>query len=359
MKKKIALVALAAVAVGAQAADGISGYALIDGGIASSKITGPGTTSSKTEFMTGGVAPNFVGMKFEKSAEGITAGLQLEQGFLLNQVAGHNAGFGYTWSGLDASKNELLNRQRNLYVKGGFGTVVLGMQPNIAFNSLFIGDPRGGSNYGSSLTAVVADGGLSTIDNSSVSYTSPSISGFTVGAQYLGQAGDAADGVKKGNRVTATYSDGKLTVGVANYTTELQDTTKKNSTGTILAANYKLGDFTLKGLTVSQKNTSYTSTFKTDGVGTTYALNGKTTLDFGYYTTKNSDSSSYKVDTTAFGAYYKLMKDLTAYGQYSVSENKGAATSSWNFCYEQLATPTITAGQKATAINVGLMFSFF
>jgi predicted porin len=297
-------------------------------------------------------------MKFEKSSEGITAGLQIEQGFLLNQVAGHNAGFGYTYSGNEASKNELLNRQRNLYVKGGFGTVVLGMQPNIAFKTLFIGDPRGGSNYGSSLTAVVGDGGLSTIDNSAVSYTSPAISGFTFGAQYLGQSGDT-DGVKKGSRVTATYSDGKFTAGVASYSTELQDTTKKNSTGTVVAANYKLGDFTLKGLTVSQKNNSYTSTFTTDGFGSTYALNPKTTLDFGYYTTKNSDSSSYKVNTTAFGAYYKLMKDLTAYGQYAVSDNKGAATASWNFCYEQLATPTITTGQKATAINVGLMFSFF
>src|SRR4051812_32779918 len=73
--------------VGAQAhaaADGFNFYGLIDGGMATTKIKG-GTGNSRSEFVTGGYAPNFVGMTAQKSiGTGLKGGFQLEQGFLLN-----------------------------------------------------------------------------------------------------------------------------------------------------------------------------------------------------------------------------------------------------------------------------------
>jgi hypothetical protein len=345
--RPLVITAVAMAAMNAYA-DGASVYALIDGGIASSKISGGKST---TEFVTGGVAPNFVGFKLEKSMDGITAGVQLEQGFLLNKIDGRTSAFGYDYN----DKTEVLNRQKNIYVKGSGGSVVFGMQPNIAFNTIFVGDPRGGSNYGSALQSVDNEGQLNTIDNGSISYASPSISGFSFGVQYLPQSSDV--GYKSGSRVTASYSDGKFTGAVASYTSEYVDATKKNDTGTILAANYKMGDFTLKGLVVSQKNNTYTSALTTEGVGGSYALNGKTTIDAGIYTAK-SDISNYKVNTTAIGAYYKLMKDLTLYGQYAVSDNKGSSTAHWNFMWKTLEGETFDAGQKASVLSAGLMYNY-
>jgi len=329
-------------------ADGASVYALIDGGMASSRISGGKST---TEFVTGGVAPTFAGVKFEKSAEGLTAGVQLEQGFLLNKIDGRTSAFGYDYS----DKTEVLNRQKNIYVKGSVGTFVFGMQPNIAFNTLFVGDPRGGSNYGSALQSVNTEGGLNTIDNGAVSYVSPAMAGVTLGVQHLPQSSDT--GYKTGTRVTATYTNGKLTAAAATYGSAYVDATKKDDTGTVLAANYNFGKFTLKGLLVSQKTDTYTSALKTQGVGGAYVLNGKTTLDGGVYTAK-SDTGNYKVNTTAFGAYYKLMKDLTLYGQYAVSDNKGSATAHWNFMWKTVEGETFTAGQKASVLSAGLLYNF-
>src|SRR3954465_3174282 len=107
-------------------------------------------------------------------------GFQLEQGFLLNNNPCAGAG-GWPncnsrfWFGDDS----IFNRRANVYVEGGFGTVRFGTQGNIAFSPILMIDPRFGSNYGSSLAAIDIDGGLGTIDNSALSYTSPSYSGFT------------------------------------------------------------------------------------------------------------------------------------------------------------------------------------
>ena len=65
-------------------AEGLYTYALIDGGIASTKISGSAplpTPAKKSEFVTGGYAPTFVGMTYEKAASGgLTVGGKLEQG---------------------------------------------------------------------------------------------------------------------------------------------------------------------------------------------------------------------------------------------------------------------------------------
>ncbi len=50
-------------------AEGISFYALLDGGIAHTSIKGTSTTASETEFVTGGFAPNFVGLTGEKKLD--------------------------------------------------------------------------------------------------------------------------------------------------------------------------------------------------------------------------------------------------------------------------------------------------
>ncbi len=326
-------------------ADGPYVYALVDGGMASSKITGGTTSTSKTEFVTGGVVPTFVGMKLDKSMDGITVGVQLEQGFTLN-----TPGSSYYFFG----NGDVFNRQKNIFVKSAAGTVVLGVQPNIAFGTVLMGDPRGGSNYGSALAMIDGNGGLGTVDNASISYTAPTVSGLTVAGQYVPES---KSGSAKGSRLVATYAAGDVKVGVSTYTDTA--TGVKDSTGTIFSGNYKIGSFTLKGISASQKSNTFTSALTTNGVGGEYALSSKVALDVGYYNAKSS-VSTFKVDTTAAGLYYSITKDLKFYTQYAVVENKGRANGvGWNFAGPTLFPYAFDAGKKATTLNAGLILAYF
>ena len=159
---KSLLVTALSVAGGFAHAEGFNFYALIDGGVAKTSISHGG--QSRTEFVTGGYAPNFMGLSAEKSlGSGLSGGFKLEQGFLLNgkTVFDQYGAFG---------PDSLFNRQANAWVKGDFGTVTLGTQSNIAFGSVLLGEPRAGSNLGSALATIDLDGGLGTVDQAAVSY---------------------------------------------------------------------------------------------------------------------------------------------------------------------------------------------
>ena len=335
-------------------AQGVSFYALIDGGVANSRISGAGAPnpSSKTEFVTGGYAPNFAGMKFEKAVSGgLTAGVQLEQGFLLTP----NPNGGDRWA---FGNSNLLNRQANIYIKSGAGQFVVGTQPNIAFNNVLMGDPRSGSNYGSSLAMIDIAGSLNTVDDASISYASPALGGFKLAAQYVPESKSANGDIKTGTRASVTWSEGPASVGWANYSSDIIGQTRRN-TGNILSGNYKLGAFTLKGIYADQKTATYTATLGTQGLGGAYALNPDTTLDLGYYTSK-SDIGGLKTVTLAAGVQYKLTKELTLYGQYAKVDNDSkTATAPFNFTWVTVFPGGLNAGQSASTINVGLLYAFF
>jgi hypothetical protein len=329
-------------------AEGISFYALLDGGIAHTSIKGAGVTASETEFVTGGFAPNFVGLTSEKKLDaGYSVGFKMEQGFLLNQrTDGVSSRYFF---GDDA----VLNRQANVFIKGNLGKLTVGTQPNIAFNSVLMADPRSGSNFGSSLAAVVISGGLGTIDNGSLSVTAAPMSGLSISAQYVPQQSTPV-GVQNGSRLAVVYTAGNFAATAAGYT-NTSSTTTPDSSGTVLGSTYKFGNFTAKALHLSQKNAS-TESLKTNGLGGSYALTSETNLDFGTF---KSTKTGYDMSTNAVGVYHKLMKDLTIYGQYASVKNKGTSDTPYNFAPPTNITGTITTGQKADTINIGLLFSYF
>ncbi len=378
-KTRLAVASLGLVSsVGAYAADGVSFYALIDGGVASSNISGKSlpTPSSKTEFVTGGYAPTFAGLKYEKAIEGgIVAGAQLEQGFLLTpDNSGDRWGFG---------NGNILNRQANLYLKGSLGNLVVGTQPNIAFNTVLLGDPRFGSNYGSSLAMIDIGGKLNTVDDASISYTAPTFSGLTLAGQVVTQSkttsvpagvgfgqGPSGSGINHGARASATYTYEKFTGGLAYYTSTIPGTANSDPTksisssrdsGTILALTYKLEPVTLKFIGADQKVAATSSyDLKTWGLGAVYALGAKTTFDAGYYESK-VDVGNIKTKTYAAGVQYKLTSNIALYGQLARVEAKGDAGTSapFNFTWTTTLTNFLSAGQTASTANVGLLFSFF
>lgn len=337
-------------------ADGPSVYALIDGGIAASKVDG----ASKTEFVTGGQVPTFVGFKLDKTEGGITYGVQLEQGFVLSTPSGSSGSLYFFGNG------DLLNRQKNIFVSSTAGKFVFGVQPNIAFGTALMADPRGAANYGSSLTTINGlgdyNGALNTVDNASLSYTSPTFSGFTVSAQLVPESSSKAGDIKTGNRTAFSYASGNLTLGLSTYSSQMNNTaagaTVKDSSGTLIGATYKMGSFTLKGISASQKTDKLTSDLTTNGIGGSYSLNEKISFDLGFYSA-SSNVGKLKLDTTAVGGYYSLAKDLKVYAQYAIVENKGDVSSWWNFAPPTVADGTVAAGKKADVLNVGLIFSYF
>ena len=351
------LAAVIATCWGASAHAGDIGfYALLDGGFAQSSISGgSGSINGKGEFVTGGYAPNFFGIKGDKDlGDGYSGGFSLEQGFLLGSPNNPNAAAGPFAANSQFSfgdKDGLFNRQANLSLTGPIGTFRLGTQPNMAFGVVVAADPRSGSNYGSALPAVVTAGGLTTDDFGSVSYVSPALNGFTGSVQFKPQNSDAYSG----SRLVLNYAADGLTAGLAAYANSSQ--ANGSSSGYTAGLTKGLGNFTLKLVLADQTTQTY-SNLDTIGIGGAYKLNAKTTFDAGIYSTKQA---TYNVNTAAVGVQYQFLKDLTFYTQYASVANNGSDTAVFNFTppNDTHFQGTIGAGQTANTINIGFIYAFF
>ncbi len=352
--RPLLLASLSAIGMGAHAADGFNFYALIDGGMAATSISGPGGTG-RTEFVTGGYAPNFVGMTAEKSlGTGLKGGIQLEQGFLLNNNPSATNNSRFFFGG-----DSIANRQANAYITGSMGSLRFGTQPNIAFKSVLMGDPRFGSNYGSSLAGIVIDGGLGTVDTSALSYTSPTVSNFTMAASLVAsQRATPTSNVTSGARASALYKNDAFSATYAIYNNNTKSVpSTPDSNGHVLGANYKLGAFTLKGIFTKQKNPTLRN-YKTAGFGGAYEWNPDLTLDAGVYRSRDT-AAAYKMNTVGLGAQYKIIKDLALYAQYAKVKNADRATVAFNFAGPTIEPGSLVTGQSASTLNVGFLYSFF
>jgi predicted porin len=373
MKKffKLTVLAAATVACAAQA-EGLYTYALVDGGVASTRVTG---SASKTEFVTGGYAPNFVGMTYEKPTQGgLTVGVKMEQGFTIN-AARNNVSNSTTNTHFAFGNGDFLNREANIYVKSNeIGKFVVGTQPNLPFTTVLLGDPRHGSNYGSALATISGKGGLTTVDDAAIGYTSNSFNGLTLAGQIVPESRTSAYAntngfsytVKSGTRVAATYAKDALTFGVAgyddtNFTSTSTSATVKTS-GTIASLVYKMGAATLKGIYASQKNpmpfSNNVTSVKTTGVGGNYALTGSTVVDAGYYTA--TGDAGYKLNTLGLGIQHALTKELKLYVQAAKVDNKGSSGSEgYNFTWSTVQTGVVGVGGTANTLNAGLLLALF
>ena len=375
-KRTAIVAALAAIGSVAHAADESPYYfyGLLDGGLASVSIKGGSTAQdgTTTAFVTGGYAPNFVGVKGTKSQDGYTAGFQIEQGFLLNPSS-TTSDWGY------GATNSLFNRQANLFVGGQFGKLTLGTQPNIAFNSVLAADPRAGSNFGSALQSVSADGPLSTIDVGALNYTTPTFVGLTASTTVVpstnqGLYNTSNGSYSSGYRANVNYSGFGATATAAYFANN--NTGYLASKGTILGATYKAGPATAKVLAVSEYTSGTFDALNTVGIGGTYAITGKTVADFGVYQAKDT-KINYQMNTVAIGIQQELFKDLKVYGQIANTQDKGTSTpnfkGNYNFtsfipaeAYNTTSTgnaanlpASLATGQTAQTINIGLLYAFF
>ena len=345
MKKQLlALAALAALS-GVAAAQSVTIYGVVDGGLQYTSKDG-GTTAYKN----GGLSPSILGFK---GSEDLGGGLKAN--FNLEAHLSTETGATGDWGGT-------FGRQANVGVSGSFGAVALGKQYTPAVLAFAATDPRGLKETNSGLMTWAYSAGTSNtqIDvfaAKAVSYNTQ-VSGVNLGLLYGvgGVAGDAT----AGRQVSAglTYA-GPVTLSAAYhqaYGTTLaagHKTSQKYSVG----VGYTLGAATFKANYMSGK--SYDGTtgalsadYGVYGLGVNYALNTANTLTVAYYSGDKKNTADGRVNSYIVSNDYALSKRTTVYGLVGVAE-AGSTAGAGGAAIESFA-----ANKSVTVLQLGVKHSF-
>lgn len=202
----VAFAALALAASGAFAQSTVKLYGHVEGALQTGQYAHLAGSGSTTTVSSGNIMTDYFGLAgSEDLGGGLTAGFALES--FLDTTTGKTVNNDVTgfWG-----------RTSNVYVSGGFGTVTMGQFDNPLFTFGYTYNPFGSSMpfsptmrayyYGQS---GIPGGGVS-MDTSwvkSVTYTSPTLSGFTGVAQYAFKSSNAS-GDKNSFALSGQYSNG-------------------------------------------------------------------------------------------------------------------------------------------------------
>lgn len=242
------------------------------------------------------------------------------------------------------------------------GSVDLGRQNNLIYETLNAADPMNGAFYSTanpnSKFGFLAGTQYDTFgtnkaatnaqrQNNSVKYTSNNYSGFTVGAMYgFGEkAGDATSNQYTG--LSLNYSAGDIQ---AYFSASQFNNTNSMSRVRSLAGGAKfkvMSDYTVKLTYTTNSGNLDGRTYSVFGTGVDYAIAADTTLTGAAYLT-NVSGTNYKARAgqVAVIAKYALSKRTSAYAGF----NYGRGTPS--------ASTFIEANRSATRTTVGVNHAF-
>jgi predicted porin len=316
--KKVLIMALLAATGFASAADTVSVYGIVDGGIESANKQGTGHNSSQTAFTgAGGSMPDLFGISAAQDlGNGIRALGRLEGSF--------NLGTGSGTTGANNNGN-LFGREAYVGLASGGATVKLGLQLDPAVLSYFDTDPRGGQQSFSGLQSWINSqtlAGSSANSNTAVSiFDSNAVSvGFTSGGTSVtalystgGVAGSAVANslYSIGGKFVAgpvTVSAGTLQTKAAGSSTTAVGEYNVGAAVAIDAVTVRANFLDVKPTTVVVGTVEETKTY---GVGADLKL-GSTTLNGSYYESRDSSNSG-KMSTVVVGADHALSKKVGAY----------------------------------------------
>ena len=219
------------------------------------------------------------------------------------------------------------------------GTHNGGMSLSGDFGTLGMGDL--GSEHGTMSGAVTADegtglpadwngGALSSeitmpasdgVPKSTVSWTSPGISGFGL-SLGLTEGGTGDDGSQMG--VNYTLDAGNMTIKL-NYATHELGTAESSQ----MAASVTAGGFVVTMATNETKAAAAASDRTGDIIGVTYKMSDTLTVQGYSGTTDDSTDADYKITDTGVGATYTITPGLTAsitHNDYSATTDGGVKT---------------------------------
>lgn len=330
MKKKLALVAMAASAACAHADVTIGG--VFDLGYASVKA--PGLTTKKVD-----------GSYSDLSRVVINGDLPLNngiKGIFTVETDFFNPGLA------TANNSSWANGEVQAGLTGGFGTVQAGRVNSATFFNTLFYQPYGtavGSNFGTYSNTVIR------FDNSA-KYTTPSFNGFKGSLLYSAKNSDSTDASKNTAGVTeygVSYNNGPLSVGFASFKNELVAAgatsngnqanatlnATKEYTVNSLGASYKVdGALKVMGLYDTQKADSGTTADRNHiALSAVYATGSQ---QFSGTVGSYKDNKAVAGATSSTASYYTLGYDYyldgkatsAVYARYTTTDNKTLAAAS-------------------------------
>jgi len=238
----------------------------------------------------------------------------------------------------------VFNRQANVALSGGFGTVTLGNQL-----STYIAGAAGtvlpGSIFGAfDVSAIAAqdaaggggnNGGFFT--RNAVTYSTPDLGGASLSVQKQIQGSDPAN-------FDATAAAGSISLGDVKASAGYLDRSDRKSW--TVGALAPLGPVTASlRYTESDPTGAVKASTQVRG-GVSYALTDSTTLTVQHAT----NSGSLKGDLTSIGAIYSLSKATSVYAHYS------GASAGWNVSAYGAAAASATKGGSSFAVGVATSF---
>jgi predicted porin len=349
MQKKIIIVGLAAVFAAPAFAD-TTVYGVVDAVAANISASG---TKSDLSVWSGGLAGSRLGAKSsEDVGNGMKASVVLEYSLDIANAAGTTTA---SAAGSTATSNNSgigAARQQFVSLGGDFGTVAAGYLQTTGYDfSRF--DPTSGSlvsplhNITKTVFMVGNNASLKRLPRA-LGYTSPDMSGFTVGVNYstdaaggtgnVGVADASTQDKSTAYLVSANYAAGAVGVGVvyANKTAAVAaaaTTGAVKTTETAIGASYDLGMAKLFATYQTNKVDTATDSNSVMSVSASAPFGASTVvLSYAKATMTaagtDKDASGYTVaylnslsKTTTFYAAYTAMSQGSATGSYSVAND--------------------------------------
>lgn len=354
MQKKIIALAVAGLVSGAAFADGsnVTVYGVADLSFDMVSTSGPtgAETGSYNRVSSNGSYLGFKGS--EALGNGLDAVFQFE-----NSVTADAGGmFGAardTFAGL----------------KGSYGSMTLGTQTTpTRLLGTQIDVNVGATSIGQNV-AVFGLPGFDARHANSALYTSPNMSGFSIGAAYMagedksidGAAGTAAQKNSDMWDLGLTYANGPVLAGLTYATGKTRDVADSQFKNTRLAGAYNFGQGSVRGIWNSAKTsvTGFDSKQNTWGLGATFnvAANGK--LIGQYYKTNDVSTNAGDIANTGaklfeIGYEHSLSKRTMIKAIYArISNDKAAA---FNFANNGVNYPG--ADIDPSGLQVGIRHSF-
>jgi predicted porin len=322
---KIALAVLALVASTAAMADGTTVYGSLDASMAK---TSTGNLSFDGSGNWGG---SYFGIKGSEDLDGgMKVNYTLEGGLNIGTGAQDNGGTnGTVANATTATKDDanatVFNRQGNVGLSGDFGSVTAGMQISPYIGAMANGIAGGNSFFvpllimssnrtadGASVTGTGATANNGFFIPNAVSYTSPSMGGFS--ATVLSQVSAGVD-ANKYTAYSGNFAQGDVSIAAA-YQSKTND-----YSSTAATAGYQMGPLRLSGGYVKHSDTVTALDTNTYTVGAAYAVTEKATVNANY--ARNNATNAATI--TNLSAYYSLSKNTGLYATYSRGTN-GAGT---------------------------------
>jgi len=320
MKKTLVAVAAMAAVTGAMAQATI--YGTIDQAYVSVKSTDSGGNTSKTTGITGiNNGGSAIGFKAtEDLGNGIKVSFQQEIGLNTEKNGGPTDTVGYE------------NRNSFIGLSGGFGSIQVGRQYNLAFYNIIANDPMGFSGLGSFLAA--GAGNPNRTDQLAI-YTLPSfVPGLNI--QLAKAFGNTA--------ITSTnsYKTGDSTSWAANYSANglYVGFTNESVIGTSAETKEKYGSVTVSydfGMAKvgygTTKTTEGITSMKGDSTSITVPVGGGLSVFYSLNALKSDDGAGItgKMKGTQLGGNYALSKRSTVYLQTGKTKVDGATTATSGF----------------------------